>query len=99
MVLQAEPRSGHTEHIDSRALTVERYFTRSGEDPCADVTWELRNAVIADEAGTAFFEQEDVEIPASWSQTATNVVVSKYFRGPLGSEQRERSEAAETRVA
>ncbi|MHB8683996.1 MAG: vitamin B12-dependent ribonucleotide reductase, partial [Dehalococcoidia bacterium] len=57
----------------------------------AALAWEYRTAVIADESGNAFFEQKDVEIPKTWSQTATNVVVSKYFRGPLGSDRRERS--------
>jgi ribonucleoside-diphosphate reductase alpha chain len=89
MVLQADPRTQRT--IASTTFTVERFFTRSGEDPFADLEWEHRTAVISDESGNAFFEQKDVEIPKSWSQTATNVVVSKYFRGQLGSERRERS--------
>ncbi len=88
MVLQAEPEA---RKIAATTFTVERYFTRSGEDPFADLEWEHRTAVIADESGNSFFEQKDVEIPQSWSQTATNVVVSKYFRGPLGSDRRERS--------
>ncbi len=54
--------------------------------------WELRSAAIKDESGTALFEQTDCEIPASWSQLATNVVVSKYFYGdPKKKEERERS--------
>ena len=89
MVLQAEPDVRRT--LTSTAFTVERFFTRSGDDPYDGLEWEMRTAVIADESGNAFFEQKDVEIPATWSQTATNVVVSKYFRGPLGSDRRERS--------
>ncbi len=89
MVLQAEPDVRRT--LTSTAFTVERFFTRTGEDPYGALPWEYRTAVIADESGNAFFEQKDVEIPAAWSQTATNVVVSKYFRGPLGSDRRERS--------
>ncbi len=89
MVLQAEPEVRRT--LAHSGFTVERFFTRTGEDPFAAITWEHRTAVIADESGNAFFEQKDVEIPAAWSQTATNVVVSKYFRGPLGSDRRERS--------
>jgi ribonucleoside-diphosphate reductase alpha chain len=89
MVLQAEPDVRRT--LTSTAFTVERFFTRSGDDPYDALEWERRTAVIADESGNAFFEQKDVEIPKTWSQTATNVVVSKYFRGPLGSEKRERS--------
>jgi ribonucleoside-diphosphate reductase alpha chain len=89
MVLQAEPEIRRS--LASTAFTIERFFTRSGEDPFNNVEWELRSSVITDESGSAVFEQKDVEIPASWSQTATNVVVSKYFRGQLGSDRRERS--------
>jgi len=89
MVLQAEPDARRT--LNATALAVERYFTRSGDDPFAEIAWEHRSAGITDESGKAFFEQKDVEIPAAWSQTATNVVVSKYFRGKLGTPARERS--------
>jgi ribonucleoside-diphosphate reductase alpha chain len=57
----------------------------------AEVDWDLRAAVISGEDGRVVFEQRDVEVPRAWSQTATNVVVSKYFRGPLGSPKRETS--------
>ena len=53
--------------------------------------WEQRDAVISGENGDVVFEQRDVEIPQPWSQLATNVVVSKYFRGPLGTPSRESS--------
>ncbi len=72
-------------------LTVDRYFTREGIDPFAEVEWELRDAVISGADGKVFFEQRQVEFPKAWSQTATNVVVQKYFRGTLGTAQRERS--------
>ena len=72
-------------------VAIERFFTRPGVDPMSEVEWELRSAVIAGEDGRLVFEQRDVEMPRAWSQTATNVVVSKYFRGPLGTPQRERS--------
>ena len=72
-------------------LTVERYFTREGVDPFSEVEWELRDAVISGADGKVFFEQRQVEFPRAWSQTATNVVVQKYFRGTLGSPERERS--------
>jgi hypothetical protein len=62
-------------------LTVERHFTRPGVDPFDAIEWERRTAVITDERGRVVFEQQDVEVPAFWSQLATNVVVSKYFRG------------------
>jgi len=74
-----------------KGITVKRYFTRVGTPPFAEVEWEKRSAVISGEKGETVFEQHDVEIPKSWSQLATNVVVSKYFRGPLGTPQREHS--------
>jgi ribonucleoside-diphosphate reductase alpha chain len=72
-------------------LAVERYFTRPGVDPFDTVEWERRDAVISGADGKIFFEQRGVEFPKSWSQTATNVVVQKYFRGTLGTPQREDS--------
>src|ERR1700722_3574443 len=74
-----------------RGVTIERYFTRPGVDPMTEVEWDLRSALISGEDGRVVFEQRDVEVPRSWSQTATNVVVSKYFRGQLGSPRRETS--------
>src|SRR2546425_379555 len=74
-----------------RGLTVARRFVPAGTDPYDTVEWEIRSAVISGEGGETVFEQRDVEVPKSWSQLATNVVVSKYFRGPLGTPQRERS--------
>ena len=75
----------------ARGLRIPRHFTRAGEDPFDAVEWELRTATIANERGEVIFEQRDVEIPKSWSQLATNVVVSKYFRGHLDTPERERS--------
>ncbi|HET9369490.1 MAG TPA: vitamin B12-dependent ribonucleotide reductase [Vicinamibacterales bacterium] len=72
-------------------LEFERYFTKDGVDPFEEVEWELRSAVIANERGELVFEQRDVEFPRFWSQQATNIVVSKYFRGQIGTPQRERS--------
>src|SRR2546428_3686853 len=74
-----------------RGLVMQRYFTEPGIDAYAGVEWERRSAVIYGEKGEVVFEQHDVEIPKPWTQLATNVVVSKYFRGPLGTPQRERS--------
>src|ERR687896_199946 len=74
-----------------KGISVERYFTRPGVHPFAEVEWEKRSAVISGEKGEVVFEQHDVEIPKPWSQLATNVVVSKYFRGQLGTPQREQS--------
>jgi ribonucleoside-diphosphate reductase alpha chain len=72
-------------------LEFERYFSRDGMDPFDEIEWELRSAVIANEKGELVFEQRDVEFPKFWSQQATNIVVSKYFRGQIGTPERERS--------
>ncbi|HZA33482.1 MAG TPA: hypothetical protein VE505_01075, partial [Vicinamibacterales bacterium] len=72
-------------------ISFPRYFSRPGVDPFDDVEWELRAAVIGNERGQVVFEQRDVEIPKAWSQQATNIVVSKYFRGQIGTPGRERS--------
>jgi len=92
------PRSPGVEAPEPRArkspapgLTFSRYFSRAGVDPFEETEWELRAAVIGNERGDVVFEQRDVEIPSSWSQQATNIVVSKYFRGHIGSPDRERS--------
>ncbi len=75
----------------SGGVRLTRHFTRAGEQPFSAVEWERRSAVISGENGEVVFEQHEVEIPKAWSQLATNVVVSKYFRGPLGTPQREHS--------
>jgi ribonucleoside-diphosphate reductase alpha chain len=72
-------------------ITVDRFFTRPGVDVYDTCEWEVRSAVISNERGDIVFEQKDVEMPKFWSQMATNVVVSKYFRGHLGTEDRETS--------
>jgi ribonucleoside-diphosphate reductase alpha chain len=72
-------------------VQVPRYFSKADVHPFDEVAWESRSALIANERGEVIFEQNDCEIPAAWSQLATNVVVSKYFRGHLGTPGRERS--------
>jgi ribonucleoside-diphosphate reductase alpha chain len=72
-------------------LEFERFFSREGIDPFDEIEWEMRSAVIGNEKGEVVFEQRDVEIPRFWSQQATNIVVSKYFRGQIGAPERERS--------
>jgi len=72
-------------------LDYERFFTREGIDPFDEIEWDIRSAVIGNEKGNVVFEQRDVEIPKFWSQQATNIVVSKYFRGTIGTPERERS--------
>src|SRR5262245_34168489 len=60
-------------------LTFPRFFTEAAVDPFDEIEWEMRAAIIGNERGDVVFEQRDVEIPRSWSQQATNIVVSKYF--------------------
>ncbi len=75
-------------------LTLQRHFTTPAVDPYDEVRWKLRTALIVGVDGTPVFEQREVEFPVAWSQNATNVVASKYFRGPLvptKGVQRERS--------
>ena len=70
-------------------LEFPRFFSREGSDPFDEIEWESRDALIGSEQGEVVFEQRDVEVPSFWSQQATNIVVSKYFRGPMGSPTRE----------
>ncbi|MGZ7032505.1 MAG: vitamin B12-dependent ribonucleotide reductase, partial [Thermoanaerobaculia bacterium] len=72
-------------------IEVARYFTKQGVDVYDTCEWEMRTAAITNEGGGVVFEQKDVEMPKFWSQMATNVVVSKYFRGHLGTPDRESS--------
>jgi ribonucleoside-diphosphate reductase alpha chain len=86
---QAAPRT--TGQTAAPGLEYERVFTKEGVDPFDEIEWEMRSAVIGSEKGEVVFEQRDVEIPKFWSQQATNIVVSKYFRGQLGAPEREKS--------
>src|SRR5689334_17821391 len=72
-------------------LVFERFFTDGKNLPFDRVEWEKRTALIGNEKGVTIFRQEDVEVPKTWSQTATNIVASKYFHGKPGTDQRERS--------
>ncbi|MFH1017739.1 MAG: vitamin B12-dependent ribonucleotide reductase [Pseudomonadota bacterium] len=84
-----EPRTASK--AERRGLAHPRYFTRPETHPFDEIEWEMREAAITNEKGELVFSQKNVEIPKTWSQLATNVVVSKYFRGSLGSAQRESS--------
>src|SRR3954463_3933031 len=75
---------------EDATLAVRRLFTIEGRDPYAEVEWEIRDAHIPGKDGPAF-EQRNVEFPKFWSQTATNIVAQKYFRGRMSSPDRERS--------
>jgi ribonucleoside-diphosphate reductase alpha chain len=72
-------------------LRFERYFTDGRTSPFNNVEWEKRTALIGNEKGVTIFKQENVEVPKSWSQTATNIVASKYFHGKVGTPERETS--------
>src|SRR5689334_11780419 len=76
-------------HEDA-SLAVRRYFTIPGRDPFDEIEWETRDAFIPGK-DKPVFEQKDVEFPKFWSQTATNIVAQKYFRGRMSSPERERS--------
>jgi len=84
------PKAGRKE-TRGGGIEVERFFTKPGVDVYDTCEWELRSAVITSETGGVVFEQKDVEMPKFWSQMATNVVVSKYFRGHIGEPDRESS--------
>jgi ribonucleoside-diphosphate reductase alpha chain len=75
-------------------ISFPRFFTAKldpGKTPYDEIQWELRTASIGNDKGAVIFEQRDIEVPSDWSQTATNIVASKYFHGKLGSPERERS--------
>ncbi len=74
-----------------RGIRFPRYFTNGKISPYDAVTWDRRSAVIGNEKGKTIFEQADIEVPTDWSQTATNIVASKYFYGKPKSFERETS--------
>ena len=77
---------------DRLSIGIRRHFTNAGVHPYDTVVWERRDARISNwKDGSVAFEQRDVEIPASWSLNATNIVAQKYFRGTLGTPERETS--------
>jgi ribonucleoside-diphosphate reductase alpha chain len=86
----ADEQLGNTVVEDGASLGVRRFFTIPGRDPFDEIEWETRDALIPGKDGPAF-EQKDVEFPKFWSQTATNIVGQKYFRGRMSSPERERS--------
>ncbi len=79
-----EPVYGH-------GLKVDRRYSKPGIHPYEEISWEKRDARITNEKGKVIFEQKDVEVPAYFSQTATNIVAQKYFRGKIGTPERETS--------
>jgi ribonucleoside-diphosphate reductase alpha chain len=85
--VEAEVRTGTVRS----GMSVPRVFSKEGVSPYDQVEWDLRTAAIKDERGRVLFEQTNCEIPRSWSQLATNVVVSKYFYGEINTPERESS--------
>ncbi|HTZ30811.1 MAG TPA: vitamin B12-dependent ribonucleotide reductase [Methylomirabilota bacterium] len=82
---------GKADAARTAGLMFERYFTDGKVSPFDRVEWEKRTALIGNEKGATIFKQENVEVPKSWSQTATNIVASKYFHGKQGTAERESS--------
>jgi ribonucleoside-diphosphate reductase alpha chain len=83
----------------AEGLRIERRFTEAGKDPYASITWEKRDSRIANPDGSVVFEMQDAEVPAGWSQVATDIIVSKYFRKagvPQKDEQGNEALGAET---
>ncbi|MBV9302931.1 MAG: vitamin B12-dependent ribonucleotide reductase [Acidobacteriaceae bacterium] len=81
---------------ERQGVSFPRFFSSKlepGKTPYDEITWELRTATIGNDKGSVIFEQRDVEVPADWSQTATNIVASKYFHGRMGAPDRESSVA------
>jgi ribonucleoside-diphosphate reductase alpha chain len=72
-------------------LVFERFFTDGKISPFDAVEWDKRTAAIGNEKGVTIFKQENIDVPKNWSQTATNIVVSKYFHGKPGTSERETS--------
>ena len=83
--------NGNGTALQPAPMRIESYFCDPGVDPFDTVEWESRTAQIKDESGGVLFEQTDCEVPKTWSPLATNVVVSKYFYGEHGTDERERS--------
>ena len=75
----------------STGLEFHRRFTDGKVAPFDAVEWERRTALIGNDKGQVIFRQENVEVPKSWSQTATNIVTSKYFHGKPNTPERESS--------
>ncbi|HSK09406.1 MAG TPA: vitamin B12-dependent ribonucleotide reductase [Vicinamibacterales bacterium] len=90
-VTQDSGLAAHKATAAAPGLTHARSFALSGRDPFDEITWERRAALISNDKGEVVFEQQGVEVPSFWSQQATNIVVSKYFRGAVGTAERETS--------
>src|SRR5262245_31576155 len=90
-VLERKADGNGSRTTGKKGLEFKRYYTKEGVAPFEAVGWELRTAAITSESGEVIFEQKNVEVPKSWSMTATNIVASKYFHGKRGTPERETS--------
>ncbi len=81
----------HRENTNHSGLKVEQNFSTPGVHPFDELEWDIRSTKIAGDNGQTIFEQDNIEVPASWSQLATKVVASKYFYGDIGGGVRENS--------
>jgi ribonucleoside-diphosphate reductase alpha chain len=91
LVVDAEEPASENNPIKIPGLHFDRHYTHAGLSPYDTAEWDTRDAVIVNEKDEIIFEQKNVEVPAGWSQMATNIVASKYFHGMLGTPERERS--------
>ncbi|MHB1839961.1 MAG: vitamin B12-dependent ribonucleotide reductase, partial [Acidobacteriaceae bacterium] len=82
-------RNGSSSAATGSGLQCKRFFSRPDVSPYDEIQWEFRTASIVDSKGNSIFEQKDVEVPADWSMTATNIVASKYLHGQIDTPQRE----------
>jgi ribonucleoside-diphosphate reductase alpha chain len=97
---QTAPGAADFKNQRTPGLKFDRHFTKPGVSPYDEIVWELRDAIIQDFKGKTIFEQKNVEVPADWSMTATNIVASKYLHGLVGTDERESGvRALITRVA
>ena len=87
--LQTSTAAFQTTPRTQQGLTFTRRFSTEGVSPYDELQWEHRIAAITDTKGNTIFEQKDVEVPADWSMTATNIVASKYLHGQMNTPERE----------
>ncbi len=85
----AVPKNAASSPGSGAGLQCKRFFSRPDVSPYDELQWERRTASIVDSKGNSIFEQKDVEVPADWSMTATNIVASKYLHGQIDTPQRE----------
>src|SRR5215510_9395615 len=90
-VQQSAAEEATTSQRSLKGLTFHRVYSDPSVSPYDAIEWELRTAAITSEKGETIFEQKNVEVPKSWSQTATNIVAQKYFHGRVGMPDRESS--------